>query len=277
MALTDPPPRAPRRTTRPAPYNPYPNGRYRDPEPGQGTTYYPGGTGSGSAPIQQGPGPAPPAPGAAPNAPPIDWAALIQQDPAYIARLAELTRLRHDAVVNFGDATGVAGADPQTAAEAANNPYSVTAMLHRQLATNQHNLTNQANAHGVLFSGAATQNRANEANAGTQRQFDASRQLLALLGGYGDQQQQAYADAYNRLASNPPVSPVAPVAAPEPVAPVAATPPPQTLHTLVAGGSGAWAQPPKTFKPLPAVRMSTAPSVKNKAKPPKGPLPARYG
>jgi hypothetical protein len=81
MALTDPPPRAPRRTTRPAPYNPYPNGRYRDPEPGQGTTYYPGGTGSGSAPIQQGPGPAPPAPGAAPNAPPIDWAALIQQDP----------------------------------------------------------------------------------------------------------------------------------------------------------------------------------------------------
>src|SRR4051794_24319891 len=85
-----------------APYNPYPNGRYRVFEPGEGTTYYPGGT--GAAPPPAAPGPvAPPAPPA-----PIDWAALISGDPAYIAKLAELTRLRHDAVVNFGDGSGIA-------------------------------------------------------------------------------------------------------------------------------------------------------------------------
>lgn len=254
-----------------APYNPYPNGRYRDYEPGAGTTYYPGGT--GAAPPPAAPGPvAPPAPPA-----PIDWAALISGDPEYIAKLAALTRQRHDAVVNFGDGSDIAGVDAQTAAEAANNPYSVTSMLRQQLASNQRNLTNQANAHGVLFSGAATQNRSNEANQGVQRQFSATQQLLSMLGGYGDQQQQAYADAYNRLASNPPVSPVNDPAASPPAA--AAVPPPATAapaaHGFTGSATAPWAKPPT--HPLPTIKLSSQPAVRNKVKLPKGPLPARYG
>jgi hypothetical protein len=280
MPIYDPGTPAPKR--KPAPYNPYPNGRYRDYDPADGsTTYYPGGTGSGNPPVSQGP-PAAPAPSApAPPPAPIDWGALIQGDPSYIAKIAELTRLRHDAVVNFGDATGIAGADAATAAEAANNPYSVTSMLRQQLASNQHNLTNNANAHGVLFSGAADQNRSNEANAGVQRQFDATRQLQAMLGGYGDQQQQAYADAYNRLASNPPVSPVTTdpaTAAPAAAAAVPAAVAPAPAHGLSAGGTAPWAKPPSGFKGLPTGQLfSTQPAARNKVKLPKGPLPARYG
>lgn len=272
MPIYDPGFPAPRK--KPAPY--YPPGHQTRPwEPGQPTT------GPG-APGSPDPGPAqPPAlPGGAPApAPaPIDWGALIQGDPTYIAKLASLTRLRHDAVVNFGDATGIAGADQATAAEAANNPYSVTSMLRQQLSSNQHNLTNNANAHGVLFSGAADQNRSNEANQGVQRQFNATQQLLSMLGGYGDQQQAAYADAYTRLASNPPVSPTADPAAAVPAAatPAPATAVPAAAHGFATGGTAAWAKPPT--HPLPTGQLfSRQPAARNTVKLPKGPLPARYG
>lgn len=275
MSLYQPGSPAPRR--RNPPYTP-PGHQTRPYEPGQPTT------GPG-APGSPDPGPPPPPPpvdgGQVPAPPPIDWNALIQQDPAYIARLAELTRLRHDAVVNYGDATGIPGADAQTAAEAANNPYSVMNTLKRTLTSNQAYLRNQANAHGVLFSGTQTQNAQNEANAGVQRSFDANRQLLSLLGGYGDQQQQAYADAYTRLAQNPPVSPVPTT----PLAPAAgsAVPPASTPTAAAAHGLGVatpgmpMAHLPAGYKGLPAGQLfSTQPAAKNKAKLPTR-LPARYG
>lgn len=278
MPLYDPRPPAPKRKP-PRPYMP-PGHQDRPWEPGQPTT----GPGAPGSP-DPGPPPPPPPPGGTPPPPPppIDWAALIGQDPSYIAALARLTRLRHDAVVQFGDASGIPGADAATAGEASNNPYSVVALLRQQLGQNQQNLTNQANAHGVLFSGAATQNRSNEANLGQQRNFNARQQLLSLLGGYGDEQQSAYADAYNRLAQNPPVSPIPPepVAAPAavPVAPAAAgTPvtPPGSMFGP-ATSSTPWAKLPAGYKGLPKGQLfSTQPSAKNKSKP-KGPLPARYG
>jgi hypothetical protein len=285
MPLYDPRPTAPRRKPVNSPYVP-PGHQDRPWEPGQPTT----GPGAPGSPDPGPPMPPPPGvPGAPPTAPapppPIDWAALIAQDPSYIARLAELTRLRHDALVSFGDASGVPGADASTAAEASNNPYSVVALLRQQLGQNQRNLTNQANAHGVLFSGTQTQNQSNEANLGVQRQFDARQRLLSLLGGYGDQQQAAYADAYNRLAQNPPVSPTAsaaPVPDPTAAAPVAPagsafTPTVPVPHLGPASSSMPMAKLPAGYKGLPAGQLfSTQPSARNKAKLPTR-LPARYG
>jgi hypothetical protein len=234
----------------------------------------------------------PPVGSTGPAAPPaIDWDAIVRGDPEYIARLAALTRQRHDALVQFGDASGVPGADDATAAEAANNPYSVVALLRQQLGQNERNLTNAANAHGVLFSGTQAQNQANEANAGVQRSFDARQRLLSMLGGYTDQQNQAYYDVYNRVAANPPGSPVAP-AAPAAAPPDAPLPPATAVPASPIAPSLGPAHPgdvaahlPSGFHSPPAMPpLSHLPSVHNGIKPvgPRPPrassvLPRRYG
>lgn len=280
-----PPPRRPP-PRRPTPYFPPGNA-----DPGH-HPYDPNNTGPGDSttpvspadPAQASPTPGVPAPPAQ-----IDWDAIVRGDPEYIARLAALTRQRHDALVQFGDASGVPGADDATAAEAANNPYSVVALLRQQLGQNERNLTNAANAHGVLFSGTQAQNATNEANAGVQRSFDARQRLLSMLGGYTDQQNQAYYDVYNRVAANPPGSPVA--AAPAAPAPVEPPPPAAPPASPIAPSLGpahpgdVAAHLPSGFHPPPAPPpLSHLPSVHNGIKPvgPRPPrassvLPRRYG
>lgn len=239
-------------------------------EPGQPTTG-PGAPGSpdpGPPPPPIPPAPAPPAPA---GPPPVNWDALVQQDPQYIAALAALTRQRHDALVNFGDTSGIPGADAATAGEASNNPYSVVSLLRQQLGQNQRNLATTANAHGVLFSGTADQNRTNEADAGLQRSFNARQQLLGILGGYTDQQGQAYADAEGRIAANPPVSPTDPAAPPPPPAAAPVAPGlgpnyPGSQHAVL----------PTTVHPYHAPPLSTKPSATRPGYKPPRVLPARY-
>lgn len=136
-----------------------------------------------------------PAPGVA-SAPP---AADPANDPAYQALLASLTRDRHDAIVNFGDASGT-GADADTAAQAGANPYSVTHQLGNTLSHNLQGVNDTANQHGVLFSGANLQGQQNELAAGQQRSYAARQTLLQQLNSLADQQSQGYAAAYGRLA-----------------------------------------------------------------------------
>lgn len=122
----------------------------------------------------------------------------VQNDPSYIDALGDLTRQRHDTIVNYGDASGT-GADAATAGEAANNPYSIVNQLRKLTSTNTSNLNDQANAHGVLFSGANNQVQQNEYAAGAQRGYDARKSLLDALNGLTSQQHAAYWNAYNRL------------------------------------------------------------------------------
>lgn len=203
-----PAPAPPRR--RPAPYNPYPNGPYHvdDPDPGgRNTTYYPGGVGSGSTGQPQGPQTPPPAaPAPAPPAPPpppkIDWAAYLKSDPGYAAAIANLQGQESNLLTQYGAVpTGVqqigggdVGADIANAAR--NNPYSTLAMLQKQLTGNLHQDTNEANSHGVLFSGVNLNNQRNEYAADQQRQYGALQSLQQALLGLSGQQTQAQSQAY---------------------------------------------------------------------------------
>lgn len=122
----------------------------------------------------------------------------VVNDPAYIDSLADLTRQRHDAIVNYGDASGT-GADAATAGEAANNPYSIVHQLAKLTAGNLGQINNNANQHGAYFSGANVQGQQNEYAAGAQRGYTAQRSLQDALSGLTSQQHTDYWNAYNRL------------------------------------------------------------------------------
>jgi hypothetical protein len=121
------------------------------------------------------------------------------KDPEYIDLLAALTRNRHDAIVNYGDAAGT-NADADTAAQASANPYSITHQLAQQLSQNVSGVNNAANAHGGLYSGANVQGQQNQYAAGQQASYNARKALLDQLNAYADQQKQGYYDTYRRLA-----------------------------------------------------------------------------
>jgi hypothetical protein len=190
------------------------------PTPGYGPTGHtaavptsPAYPGTGGRPVQDpgdeplpGPGgsmtqPGAPTPDATPPPPPAPVAPDPANDPAYQALLAALTRQRHDAIVSYGDPSGT-GADSDTAAQAAANPYSTTHLLAQGLTHNLGGINTAANAHGALYSGANVQGQQNEYTAGAQRSYAARKALLDQLNSLTDQQNTGYWDAYHRLAGS---------------------------------------------------------------------------
>lgn len=195
------------------PYNPYPNGPYRVPDPdtnGQNTTYYPGGVDTGNPGQPQGPATPPPPVPAAPPAPPapppppprMDWGAYLSADPGYAATIANLQAQQAQLYNQYGFVPAGSkligtGSDigMDTAYAAAGNPNSQLAQLAHQLSGNIQGINDTANAHGVLTSGINLRNQRNEYTADQSRRAGALSALQQALLGLGGQQASALEQA----------------------------------------------------------------------------------
>lgn len=93
--------------------------------------------------------------------------------------------------------------DPSVSAGATNNPYSTAALLRGQLKTNLTNNGTNANAHGMLFSG-AFQNTQDQAGSDYQKAYSqaGTDELNSLMGVQG-QQNDLYNSVFGRLLSQP--------------------------------------------------------------------------
>jgi hypothetical protein len=174
-----------------------------------------------------------------------DYASWLASDPIYTRGLAPLLEQRQNAIVGFGDATGIPGVDPNVAGLASGNQYSTLAQLRHLLAQNQSGIQNASNSQGLLFSGAHAQQQQNAVHAEQGQEQDARAQLLAMLTGSKQDEASLYNDAYSRFLANPPgvgSDPAAAAAAPAaPVAPAVPYPVAPGAAPVTALGSGSTA------------------------------------
>ncbi|MBA3841046.1 MAG: hypothetical protein H0X39_00225 [Actinobacteria bacterium] len=150
-----------------------------------------------------------------------DYWSQAQLDPAYLATHGGLSKSLKDLILNYGSSSALSpeeaaryGIAPGDVAAADQNPYSVQAQLRQQLSGNQYGITNNANAHGALFSGGHAAMQAHELQNSGQRNYNASQALGAAIGGIDQQNTNAITGAYGTLAQNALNDPAIPVAAP---------------------------------------------------------------
>lgn len=126
--------------------------------------------------------------------------AAIQGDPNYQTDLANLTLQQQlstaglddqqrRAILDFGSPAYTQ--DPLLAGEAAANPFSVEALLSRQLAQNRSQAGQAANRVGTLFGGGQVSGQAQAQRSYAGQQADATQQLVDLIAGLGQQRSQA--------------------------------------------------------------------------------------
>ncbi len=195
-----------------------------------------------------------------------DYWAQAQLDPSYIAQHGGLSNQLKQLILNYGS-SGALSTDeatnyqinPGDISGADTNPYSIQANLRQQLSGDQYGITNNANAHGALYSGAHAAMQAHELQNAGQRNYSALQTLQGQIGGIDQQNTNALTGAYGTLAQsalNDPTIPAAPISPSAPgVAPpaVAAPPPVNGLGTpwVDPGARENLVQPPPA--PLPKV------------------------
>jgi hypothetical protein len=158
------------------------------------------------------------------------WA-RAQLDPSYLAAHGGNAKALQDLILNYGSSSALSpelagqyGIQPGQVSAADQNPYSVQAQLGKLLSGDQYGITNNANAHGALYSGAHQAQQLHEIGNAGQRNYNAQQTLAQQIAGITGNDTNALTGAFGRLsdqALNTPVPQPAPVAIPDAVAPAA--------------------------------------------------------
>lgn len=154
-----------------------------------------------------------------------DYWATAQLDPSYLAQHGSNTKSLIQAILGYGSSAALSpelaaqyGIQPGQVSAADQNPYSTTKQLAQQLSGDQYGITNNANAHGALYSGAHAAAQQHELQNAGQRNYTAQQALASQISGIGQQDTNALTGAYTGIANAALNTPTAP-AVPAPVAP----------------------------------------------------------
>lgn len=151
-------------------------------------------------------------------------------DPSYLAQHGSNTAALKALILGYGSSSALSpqlasqyGITPDQVSAADTNPYSVQSQLAKQLSGDQYGITNAAQSHGALFSGAHAAAKAGELQNAGQRNYGAQQTLAQQIAGIQGNDTTALTNAYGTLTTNAlntpqpapaPAAPTAPVATP---------------------------------------------------------------
>lgn len=188
-----------------------------------------------------------------------DYWSQAQLDPAYLAAHGQNRQSIIQAILGYGSSGALSpqlaqqygiGSGDIGAADA--NPYSVQKQLAQQLSGDQYGITNTAQGHGALFSGANVAAQAHELGNAGQRNYNAQQALAQQLAGIGAQDTSSLTNAYGQIANQALNTPVAPPAVPDAVAPAAQAPAVLPTAAQIPGATPAtqnWNANPSGYNP----------------------------
>lgn len=116
------------------------------------------------------------------------------------------------------------GITPDQVSAANQNPYGTKQSLEHTLSGNQYGITNNAQAHGALYSGAHAAAQLHELQNAGQRNYDATTDLASRIAGIGQQDTNALTGAYTGIANAALNTPTPPPAVPGVAPPPAGAP-----------------------------------------------------
>lgn len=188
---------------------------------------------------------------------PADYWAQAQLDPSYLAQHGSNAAALKALILGYGSTSALSpqlagqyGINPGDVSAADQNPYSVQSQLAKQLSGDQYGITNTAQSHGALFSGAHAAAQAHELQDAGQRNYNAQQTLAQQIAGIQGNDTNALTGAYGTLTTNalntPQPAPAAPAYAPSApaVLPTAAQIPGATPSTAN------WNDNPSGFNPI---------------------------
>lgn len=130
-------------------------------------------------------------------------------DPSYLAQHGSNAAALKALILGYGSSSALSpqlatqyGINPGDVSAADQNPYSVQSQLAKQLSGDQYGITNTAQSHGALFSGAHAAAQAGELQAGAQRNYNAQQTLAQQIAGIQGNDVNALTGAYGTLTTN---------------------------------------------------------------------------